>query len=213
MARRSVLPPKPKPPVLTVGQKRRRVERLQKCMQRIRLLIPRKYRGEWASPKSSRSKRPSTKPCRRPSGTARLHTFGITSLRRSTTAPSLQLPRWPARSCVQLADQEGAKRRFKKRANIFPRARSGRSPCCRKRSAHLKAKSSIRNRSRRRHKNPKALLTRITRHRAPRWPKPPRRQPNFGRSSPDSGAASISKRHGVVWDDGGEGAINEPARS
>jgi hypothetical protein len=42
MARRSVLPPKPKPPVLTVGQKRRRVERLQKCMQRIEAFDPQK---------------------------------------------------------------------------------------------------------------------------------------------------------------------------
>ena len=44
MARRSVLPPKPKPPVLTVGQKRRRVERLQKCMQRIEAFDPQKVR-------------------------------------------------------------------------------------------------------------------------------------------------------------------------
>src|SRR5580693_8263057 len=32
MARRSVPPPKPKSPILTVGQKRRRIERLQKCI-------------------------------------------------------------------------------------------------------------------------------------------------------------------------------------
>jgi hypothetical protein len=32
MARRSVPPPKPKTPTLTVGQKRRRIERLQKCI-------------------------------------------------------------------------------------------------------------------------------------------------------------------------------------
>jgi hypothetical protein len=42
MAGRSVLPPKPKPPVLTVGQKRRRIERLQKCMQRIEAFDPQK---------------------------------------------------------------------------------------------------------------------------------------------------------------------------
>jgi hypothetical protein len=40
MARRSVLPPKPKPPVLTVGQKRGRIERLQKCMQRLEAFDP-----------------------------------------------------------------------------------------------------------------------------------------------------------------------------
>jgi hypothetical protein len=49
---------------------------------------------------------------------------------------------------------------------------------------------------------------RITRHLVARWPKPPRRQAKFRRSSPDGGAASISKRCGVVWDDGGEGVIN-----
>jgi hypothetical protein len=32
MARRSAPPPKPKTPILTVGQKRRRIERLQKCV-------------------------------------------------------------------------------------------------------------------------------------------------------------------------------------
>src|SRR5580700_6243264 len=42
MARRSVPPPKPKPPVLTVGQKRGRIERLQKCMQRLEAFDPQK---------------------------------------------------------------------------------------------------------------------------------------------------------------------------
>jgi hypothetical protein len=35
MARRSVPPPKPKTPILTVGQKRRRVERLQACVTKL----------------------------------------------------------------------------------------------------------------------------------------------------------------------------------
>ena len=41
---------------------------------------------------------------------------------------------------------------------------------------------------------------------------PPRRQAKCSRSSPNGGGASISKRRGDVWDDGGEGAINEPVR-
>jgi hypothetical protein len=46
---------------------------------------------------------------------------------------------------------------------------------------------------------------RITRHLVTRWPKlPPRRQAKLGRFSPEGGAASISKRRGVVSDDGGE---------
>jgi len=42
MARRSIPPPKPKPPVLTVGQKRRRMERLQKCIRRLEAFDPQK---------------------------------------------------------------------------------------------------------------------------------------------------------------------------
>jgi hypothetical protein len=42
MARRPVPPPKPKSPILTVGQKRRRMERLQKCIQRLEAFDPQK---------------------------------------------------------------------------------------------------------------------------------------------------------------------------
>jgi hypothetical protein len=42
MARRSVPPPKPKSPILTVGQKRRRIERLQKCITRLEAFDPQK---------------------------------------------------------------------------------------------------------------------------------------------------------------------------
>jgi hypothetical protein len=44
MARRSVSPPKPKSPILTVGQKRRRVERLQKCVTSLEAFDPQKAR-------------------------------------------------------------------------------------------------------------------------------------------------------------------------
>jgi hypothetical protein len=40
MARRSVPPPRPKSPILTVGQKRRRIERLQKCVTRLEAFDP-----------------------------------------------------------------------------------------------------------------------------------------------------------------------------
>jgi hypothetical protein len=42
MARRSVPPPKPKPPVLTFEQKRRRIERFRKCIQRLEAFDPQK---------------------------------------------------------------------------------------------------------------------------------------------------------------------------
>jgi hypothetical protein len=42
MARRSPPPPKPTPPVLTVEQKRRRIERFRKCIQRLEAFDPQK---------------------------------------------------------------------------------------------------------------------------------------------------------------------------
>jgi hypothetical protein len=42
MARRSAPPPKPKTPILTVGQKRRRIERLQKCLTSLEAFDPHK---------------------------------------------------------------------------------------------------------------------------------------------------------------------------
>ena len=44
MARRSVPAPKPKSPILTVGQKRRRIERLQKCVTSLEAFDPQKAR-------------------------------------------------------------------------------------------------------------------------------------------------------------------------
>jgi hypothetical protein len=44
MARRSAPPPKPKTPILTVGQKRRRIERLQKCVTSLEAFDPQKAR-------------------------------------------------------------------------------------------------------------------------------------------------------------------------
>jgi hypothetical protein len=45
MARRSVPPAKPKTPILTVGQKRRRVERLRKCITGLEAFDPQKARN------------------------------------------------------------------------------------------------------------------------------------------------------------------------
>jgi hypothetical protein len=42
MARRSVPPAKPKTPILTVGQKRRRIERLRKCVTSLEAFDPQK---------------------------------------------------------------------------------------------------------------------------------------------------------------------------
>jgi hypothetical protein len=39
VARRSIPPPKPRSPTLTVGQKRRRIERLQKCITSLEAIL------------------------------------------------------------------------------------------------------------------------------------------------------------------------------
>jgi hypothetical protein len=44
MARRSAPPPRPKTPILTAGQKRRRIERLQKCVTSLEAFDPQKAR-------------------------------------------------------------------------------------------------------------------------------------------------------------------------
>jgi hypothetical protein len=44
MARRSAPPPRPRTPILTVGQKRRRIERLQKCVASLESFDPQKVR-------------------------------------------------------------------------------------------------------------------------------------------------------------------------
>src|SRR6202049_963253 len=50
MARRSVPPPKPRPPVLTAGQKRRRIERLQKCITSLEAFDSQKVRKRFGNP-------------------------------------------------------------------------------------------------------------------------------------------------------------------
>jgi hypothetical protein len=50
MARRSVPPPKPKAPILTAGQKRRRIERLQKCIASLEAFDSQKVRKRFGNP-------------------------------------------------------------------------------------------------------------------------------------------------------------------
>jgi hypothetical protein len=50
MARRSVPPPKPKSPILTIGQKRRRIERLQKCIASLEAFDSAKVRKRFGNP-------------------------------------------------------------------------------------------------------------------------------------------------------------------
>jgi hypothetical protein len=50
MARRSVPPPKPRSPILTAGQKRRRIERLQKCITSLEAFDSQKVRKRFGNP-------------------------------------------------------------------------------------------------------------------------------------------------------------------
>jgi hypothetical protein len=50
MARRSVPPPKPKTPILSAGQKRRRIERLQKCITSLEAFDSGKVRKRFGNP-------------------------------------------------------------------------------------------------------------------------------------------------------------------
>jgi hypothetical protein len=50
MARRPIPPPKPKSPILTVGQKRRRIERLQKCITSLETFDSHKVRKRFGNP-------------------------------------------------------------------------------------------------------------------------------------------------------------------
>jgi hypothetical protein len=50
MARRPVPPPKPRSPILTAGQKRRRIERLQKCITSLEAFDPQTVRKRFGNP-------------------------------------------------------------------------------------------------------------------------------------------------------------------
>ena len=141
MARRSVPPPKPKSPILTVGQKRRRIERLQKCVTNLEAFDPQK----------ARKRTPAVLELEAAIDKALSSAFGYGTpayLRHNQAAtldPDPQGPRFAAPSCLQLVDHEATM--LTKCAEISRRTRSGRSPCSGRRSAHLKTKLPMQNRS------------------------------------------------------------------
>jgi hypothetical protein len=96
MARRSVPPPKHKSPILTVGQKRRRIERLQKCITSLEAFDPQKARKR--APAVLELEAAIDK------ATARPHICGTIRRRHSTPTPLLHMPR-AALSCVRSVGQ------------------------------------------------------------------------------------------------------------
>jgi hypothetical protein len=112
MARRSVPPPKPKSTILTVGQKRRRIERLQKCVARLEAFDPQK----------ARKRAPAVVELEAAIDKALSSSFGYGTpayLRHNQAAtlepdPLVQMPRFAVPSCVQLVDHQEAMRRLTK---------------------------------------------------------------------------------------------------
>jgi hypothetical protein len=197
MARRSAPPPKPKSPNLTVGQKRGRIERLQKCITRLEAFDPQK----------ARKHAPAILELEAAIDRALASAFGYGTpayLRYNQAATLDTSPlvanataRSPVIGPVGGPGRQNAKAQC---AKAFRITRSGRSRSFVKRSAHLKKRLPMQNQLRRQHSN----------QRAHHNPGQPRRLVKF--ECPGVGAASLSKPHGVVWHDGGEGAIDQPTR-
>ena len=143
MARRSAPPPTPKSPILTVGQKRRRVERLQRCVTSLEVFDPQKAR--------KRARMVLALEAAIDKALSSAFGYGTPTYLRYNQAAILDpshfwpMPPFGAPSYLRLADQQETLRRLKKRANIFQRTRSGRLPCSEKRSAHLKKKLPMRS--------------------------------------------------------------------
>jgi hypothetical protein len=76
MVRRPTPPPKPERPNLTVEQKRRRIERLQKCIQELEAFDPQTVQKRFP-PERRPWERASTKRCRQRLGTERSSTNAI----------------------------------------------------------------------------------------------------------------------------------------
>ena len=145
MARRSVPPPKPRSPILTVGQKRRRIERLQKCVTSLEAFDPQKARKR--APAVLELEAAIDKALSSAFG------YGTSAYLRYNQAATLDpdpLVTNATRSPVLRpvgGDQEDTMRRLTKCAKISRRTRSGRSPCSGKRLALLKTKLPMQNRS------------------------------------------------------------------
>jgi hypothetical protein len=128
------------------------MERLQKCIRRLEAFDPQKVQKRIGVPEVLTLEADIDKALCSAFGYGTPAYIQYNLAATLDYGPSLQMPR-AAPSCIQLADQQDTMRRLKKRANIFPRARSGRSPCSGRRLAHLKTKSPQRNRSKRRNRS------------------------------------------------------------
>jgi hypothetical protein len=144
MARRPAPPPKPKSPILTVGQKRRRIERLQKCITNL----------EAFDPEKARKRAPAVLELEASIDKALSSAFGYGTpayLRYNdaphwTRAHFSQALRSEARR-KPLLGRHGTTRRFRKRVSVFQRIRREQSPFFSKRFAASKKRSPRPNRS------------------------------------------------------------------
>jgi hypothetical protein len=133
MARRCVPPPKLTPPILSLEQKRRCIERLRKCIQRLEIFDPEKAQNRFGQSEVL------TLEMRIDNALSAAFGYGTPMYLRYNSPPHARL---------QLAGQRAAMRKSrKKRANTFSRARNGRSPCSGRQFACLKTKYSMRDQS------------------------------------------------------------------
>src|SRR6516162_7224563 len=136
MARRSgPPPPKPKPPTHTVGQKRRRVERLQKCVTSLQAFDPQKARKR--APAVLEREAAIDKALCSAFG------YGTPAYLRYNEAATLN----PSPLLTNVAVRAPARPvGSKKRASSFQRTRSEQSLCSRVRSVNSKKKLPRRSR-------------------------------------------------------------------
>ena len=106
MARRSAPPPKPKSPILTVGQKRRRIEKLQKCVTNLEAFDPLKARKR--APAVIELEAAIDKALSSAFGYGTPAYLGTIRPRHLSPTPLLQRPRFAAPSCVQSVDHQEA---------------------------------------------------------------------------------------------------------
>ena len=112
MARRSVPPPKPKSPILTVGQKRRRIERLQKCVTDLEAFDPLKVRKR--APAVIELEAVIDKALSSAFGYGTPAYLGTIRPRHLSPTPLSQMPRFAVPSCVPLVDHQEGMRRLTK---------------------------------------------------------------------------------------------------
>jgi hypothetical protein len=147
MARRSVRrptptkPPKPKAPILTAQQKRRRIEQLKKCIRDLQAFDPQKVQKRFAEPEVFALEAAVDKALASAFGHGTSTYMRYNRPRRSTTALLLRMLRLAAPQSLPSPANQEARMNRRKHGHFCPRERSGRSTFSAKRFTHLRMRS------------------------------------------------------------------------